>query len=74
MKIYQELVDHFGGQQQTAKGLKVAQPSVSAWVTGRAQMSAKVALRAERVTNGLFKAEDLCPQLKEEFPEHAIAS
>lgn len=64
-EAYQRLVDYFGGQQATATALNVKQPSVSAWVSGKARMSAIVALRAERKTEGAFKAIDLCPQLNE---------
>lgn len=64
MKIYQELVDYFGGQQKTAVELNVKQPSVHAWVVGKTKMSALVALRVEQKTNGKFKAAELCPQIQ----------
>jgi hypothetical protein len=63
--IYQKLVDHFGSQESTAKALLVKQPSVSNWVNQKKGMSEQVALRAQRVTNGIFKAADLCPALAE---------
>ena len=40
------------------------QLSSIAWVSGKAKMSAKMALKAEKATNGKFKAVDLCPDLK----------
>lgn len=64
-EIYQKLVDYFGNQTKTADKLKVKQPSVSAWVVGKAQMSAVSAKRAEKLTNGKFRAIDLCPRLAE---------
>lgn len=64
-EAYQRLVDHFGCQKATAAALVVKQPSVSAWISGKAHMSAIVAMRAERKTEGKFKAVDLCPKLKE---------
>lgn len=67
MKIYQELVDFFGDQHETAKKLNVKQPSVSAWVRGVAKMSPLVAMRAERVTEGVFKASDLSLLIKDEI-------
>jgi len=63
--IYQNLVEHFGGQVATAKALSVSQANISGYVAGRWNMSEKVAIRAERVTNGKFKATDLCPSLRE---------
>ncbi|MDY6450686.1 hypothetical protein SKM54_04605 [Acinetobacter faecalis] len=62
--IYQELVDYLGGQVSTAKALKVSQSNISGYINGRWNMSELVALRAEMVTKGEFKATDLCPTLK----------
>lgn len=59
--IYHRLVASFGTQVAAAKSLRVNQSTVSGWVTGKHGMSAKVARRAERVTNGLFRAAELCP-------------
>lgn len=63
--IYQNLVEHFGGQVATAKALSVSQANISGYVAGRWNMSERVAIRAEKATNGKFKAVDLCPLLKE---------
>ncbi len=63
--IYHKLIDHFGGQEKTALALGVTQPAVSGWATGIKKMSEKKALRAEKATEGEFKAVDLCPALKE---------
>lgn len=63
MTIYARLVSHFGGQVKTAASLGVKQGTVSGWVSGRHGMSAKVALRAERETGGVFPAIELCPDL-----------
>lgn len=65
MNIHSKLIDYFGGQNATAKALKCTQPSVHAWVKGTAKMSAILAMRAEKITNGEFKAKDLCPELAE---------
>ncbi|WP_180102179.1 MULTISPECIES: YdaS family helix-turn-helix protein [unclassified Acinetobacter] len=64
-KLYQSLVEHFGSQECTAEALLVKQPAVSGWVRGTKKMSERVALRAEKSTDGKFKASDLCPALKE---------
>ncbi|MHC3149433.1 YdaS family helix-turn-helix protein [Acinetobacter nosocomialis] len=63
--IYLQLVSFFGNQTKTAQALSIKQPSVNAWLTGKSKMSEKIALRAEYVTNGRFKAYQLCPTLKE---------
>ncbi|MFW2042271.1 transcriptional regulator [Acinetobacter sp. ULE_I001] len=62
---YEEIVSHFGSQSSTAKALGVSQPSVYSWVKGLTEMSEKVAIRAQKVTDGKFKASDLCPSLRE---------
>ena len=62
---YQKLVDFFGTQSATADALGIRQPSVNAWLSGKAKMSAKLALKAEKITDGKFKAVDLCPDLKD---------
>lgn len=61
---YQSVIDHFGNQVKTATMLGVRQASVSAWVSGKTKMGAAVAIRAEKVTQGKFKASDLCPALR----------
>lgn len=58
-----KLVDHFEDQVKTAKALGVSQSAVSQWITGASRMSALVALRAEKQTDGKFKAVDLCPEI-----------
>jgi len=63
--LYQDLVKHFGDQKTTADALKVSQSNISGYVSGRWNMSELVASRAEKATQGKFKAEDLCPALKE---------
>mgnify|MGYP000863830364 CR=1 FL=1 len=63
--IYQELVEHFGGQVATANALLVSQSTVSGYVSGRWNMSERVAIKAEKASCGAFKAVDLCPTLKE---------
>lgn len=60
------LVKHFGSQDATATALNVKQGTVSGWVRGVHGCSAEVAMRAERITNGLFKAVDLRPSLSQQ--------
>ena len=63
--IYQNLVEYFGGQVATAKALRVSQSNISGYTSGRWNMSERIAIRAEKATDGKFKAVDLCPTLKE---------
>ena len=70
--LYMSLVSHFGGQVLTAKALEISQSGVSGYVAGRWNMSIAVAKRAEKATNGKFKAVDLCPALKE-FQQELVA-
>ncbi|WP_323842538.1 MULTISPECIES: hypothetical protein [unclassified Moraxella] len=65
IKRYGDLVEFFKTQTETAKQLNVKQPSVNAWLTGKAKMGAISAKRAEIATDGKFRAVDLCPQLAE---------
>lgn len=63
--LYTELVDYLGGQCQAARKLKIQQASVWGWVNGRSGMGPFTAQRAEKITNGAFRAQDLCPRLAE---------
>ena len=59
--IYKDLVAYFGTQEVAAEKLKVDQSTVSGWVRGKHGMSPVVAKRAETLTAGSFKKEDLSP-------------
>ncbi|MGY3728037.1 MULTISPECIES: Cro/CI family transcriptional regulator [Cobetia] len=61
--IFERLVDHFGTQAKAAEELGVYQGTVSGWVRGKHGMSPVLALRAEKLTRGKFKAKKLCPSL-----------
>ncbi len=65
VETYKKLVGHYRTQTAAAKAFGVAQPSVRAWIEGKAKMSEKVAIRVQKATEGKFKAVDLCPSLKE---------
>lgn len=57
------LVSLFGNQTKTAEALRVKQPTVNGWLSGKHGMSAVVAIRAEKLTEGEFQAATLCPDL-----------
>ncbi|MBT2773820.1 helix-turn-helix domain-containing protein [Halomonas sp. ISL-60] len=61
--LFNRLVNHFETQTKAAVALGVDQTTVSGWVRGKHGMSPAVALRAEKITGGQFKAADLCPSV-----------
>lgn len=63
--IYVDLVSHFKTQTATAEAIGVKQCTVNGYLSGKWQMSEKVAIRTQKVTEGKFKAADLCPSLRE---------
>lgn len=64
MNIFERLVAHFGTQEKTGSALGVDQATVSGWVREKHGMSAVVALKAEQITGGAFRAVELCPALE----------
>lgn len=65
IQVYKDLVKHFGGQQKTAEALGVSQTSVSEWCCGVSKMRPITAAKAQEMTQSLFLAKDLCPELKD---------
>ena len=61
---FKDVVSHFGSQDKTANALEVKQPTICHAVSTN-QVSADMAMRVQRKTNGKFKASDLRPSLKE---------
>ncbi|UVX30641.1 transcriptional repressor [Klebsiella phage VLCpiS13b] len=55
-----DLVEYMGGQASLARFLGVSRQSVNEWVS-RGRISATAAIEVEKLTNGLFKKEDLRP-------------
>lgn len=54
-----ELVDYFGSQSTLAGVLGITKQSVSQWVS-QGYMPVRQAMKVEKVTDGKFKAIDLC--------------
>jgi len=44
INLYKSVVEHFGSQTLTAQALDLEQPSVWAWINGKAKMSSETAL------------------------------
>lgn len=70
------LIEYFGGQIPTAEALKVKQGTVSGWLNCVHGVNSFNAMRAEAITKGAIKADELCPKLAEindqtEQTEHA---
>lgn len=60
------LVAYFGGTQQaTAEAINVRQSTVNAWLQGKHGISPITAMKIEKMTQGNFRAVDLCPSLAE---------
>lgn len=64
-ELYKEIVEGFGTQGKAAKALEVSQPTVYKWVSGSGFMSAGTAIKVERLTDGKYKATELCPDLQD---------
>lgn len=60
-----QLIDFFGTQLATAEALGASQATVSGWLNNAHGMNPVTAMKAERLTGGKIKAEDLCPRLRE---------
>ena len=70
--LIEEVVDHFGSQSKTAEALDITQPTVNHMVT-TGMVSAEVALKIQKTTNGKFLALDLRPSLKSSFKNIQVA-
>ncbi|TWV81530.1 Cro/CI family transcriptional regulator [Moraxella sp. VT-16-12] len=65
-KIIEDLIEHFGGTQENlATALKISQGTVTGWLNMKHGVSELNAQKIEKLTNGKFKAIDLCPRLAE---------
>lgn len=60
-----EVIAHFGTQGKTAKVLGCSQTTIFKWLHGKMNITPIYAIKVEKLTNGKFKAADLCPKLKE---------
>lgn len=58
-----KLIEYFGTQTQMARAIGIHQGGISSYLTGRHGISQTVAKTIERVTEGKFKAVDLCPRI-----------
>ena len=58
-----ELIEYFGTQTQMARAIGIHQGGISSYLNGRHGISQTVAKTIERVTEGKFKAVDLCPRI-----------
>ncbi len=65
----EELFYHYGSKTSTAKALGVSRQVVNHWAV-RGRVSAKYAIKVERVTNGEFRKQDLRPDVQVWSKEH----
>lgn len=59
------VIDHFGGQAKMADLIGIKQGGISNWLNNKNGISERNALKIEKLTNGKFRAVDLCPRLAE---------
>lgn len=62
-KLVGQLINYFGTQAKMAQAIGIHQGGISSYLNGRHGMSQTVAKTIERVTDGKFKAVDLCPRI-----------
>lgn len=58
-----KLIEYFGTQTKMARAIGIHQGGISSYLNGRHGISQTVAKTIERVTEGKFKAVDLCPRI-----------
>lgn len=63
--IIEKLIMEFGGQTKLAKKIGVKQGTITGWLHGKHGVNEINAIKIEQITNGKFKAVDLCPRLAE---------
>lgn len=67
--IYQRLIDYFGGISPTARAIGTSKSTVAGWVgygqkkIVKTEMSVASAVTAESITEGHFKADELCDEV-----------
>ncbi len=66
-QIIQRVIAHFGSQDKLGKALDISQSAISQWLNNRCGIEPYNALKIEILTNGEFKALDLCPNAKDEL-------
>lgn len=64
-KIIEKLIKHFGSQENLAFAVGVKQGTVTGWLNKKHGISERNAVIIEILTNGKFRATDLCPRLAE---------
>lgn len=64
-QIIDDVIEFFGSQTKLAKILGLKQPAISNWRKKRNGIGHINAQKIEILTNGKFKAVDLCPRLAE---------
>lgn len=63
MDKMKKLTKYFGGQAKLAGILGLSQGAISHWLTGRAKISPRDALKIEKMTKGKFTAKELRPDI-----------
>lgn len=72
--IIADVIAEFGGQVKLAKEVGVEQGTVTGWLNNKHGMRETNALKIEKLTNGKFRAVDLCPRLAEVITQNKTPS
>ncbi|OOS05973.1 Putative antitoxin of toxin-antitoxin system, YdaS/YdaT [Moraxella cuniculi DSM 21768] len=64
-EIIQKLINEFGTQIKLGKAIGISQSTIAGWLRLEHGISELTALKIEKITNGKFRAVDLCPRLAE---------
>lgn len=64
-QLIQNLIAEFGNQTKLAKAVGVEQGTVTGWLYQKHGVNELNALKIEKITEGKFRAVDLCPRLAE---------
>lgn len=63
--VVKNLIANFGSQILLADALGLKQGTITGWLNNKHGISERNALKIEKLTNGKFRAVDLCPRLAE---------
>lgn len=63
--LIEKLIAEFGSQTKLAKAVGVEQGTVTGWLYQKHGVNELNALKIEKITNGRFRAVELCPRLAE---------
>ena len=64
-ELIQKLIREFGTQIKLGQAIGISQSTITGWLRLEHGISELTALKIEKITEGKFRAVDLCPRLAE---------